>query len=131
MWSSPSDEFTFYLQGKSTEKTGRIWYIRDLYGGGGLGTLRDNTFRVGIIHSPYMLLHCRRRVRTFRLCLILSFDFVLQIFNGNTDQSTVVTALFDTPVQAAVVRIVPTEWHNHISMRFEVLGCEGNVLSYY
>ncbi|XP_072033081.1 lactadherin-like [Amphiura filiformis] len=47
------------------------------------------------------------------------------IFVGNTDQHTVVTNLFPAEVTAAYIRIVPTAWSTHISMRFEVLGCEG------
>ncbi|XP_072018223.1 uncharacterized protein [Amphiura filiformis] len=46
------------------------------------------------------------------------------IFNGNMDKNTVVTALFPEPVQAHSFRIFPTEWHQHISMRFELIGCE-------
>ncbi|XP_072045785.1 uncharacterized protein [Amphiura filiformis] len=45
-------------------------------------------------------------------------------FDGNTDQETVVTNFFKTPVTARYIRIRPTEWNNHISMRFELLGCE-------
>ncbi|XP_072042890.1 macrophage mannose receptor 1-like [Amphiura filiformis] len=46
------------------------------------------------------------------------------IFDGNTDQTTVVTNLFPTPVIASYIRILPTAWHVHISMRFELVGCE-------
>ena len=34
--------------------------------------------------------------------------------------------MFSSPVRARFVRLLPTEWNNHISMRFEVLGCDGN-----
>ncbi|XP_072042888.1 EGF-like repeat and discoidin I-like domain-containing protein 3 [Amphiura filiformis] len=46
------------------------------------------------------------------------------IFDGNTDQTTVVSNLFPTPVVASYIRIIPTAWHDHISMRFELVGCE-------
>ncbi|XP_072035554.1 uncharacterized protein [Amphiura filiformis] len=46
------------------------------------------------------------------------------IFDGNTDRTTVVTNLFLVPVIASFIRIIPTEWNGHISMRFELLGCE-------
>ncbi|XP_072042884.1 alpha-N-acetylgalactosamine-specific lectin-like [Amphiura filiformis] len=46
------------------------------------------------------------------------------IFDGNTDQTTVVTNLFHTPVIASYIRILPTEWYGHISIRFELVGCE-------
>ncbi|XP_072020462.1 uncharacterized protein [Amphiura filiformis] len=53
------------------------------------------------------------------------------IFDGNTDQTTVVTNLFHTPVTASYIRILPTEWNNHISMRFELLGCEDAEIDNY
>jgi hypothetical protein len=53
---------------------------------------------------------------------------MLQIFDGNNDRNTVVSAFFETPVKATFMRIRPTEWHDHISMRFEVVGSEGNML---
>ncbi|XP_072039794.1 uncharacterized protein [Amphiura filiformis] len=46
------------------------------------------------------------------------------IFDGNTDQTTVVTNLFPTLVEARFIRIQPTAWNVHISLRFEVLGCQ-------
>ncbi|XP_072033326.1 uncharacterized protein [Amphiura filiformis] len=46
------------------------------------------------------------------------------IFEGNTDHTTVVTNCFPTQVTAAYIRIVPTAWNGHISLRFELLGCE-------
>ncbi|XP_072016973.1 lactadherin-like [Amphiura filiformis] len=49
------------------------------------------------------------------------------IFVGNTDQTTVVTNLFPTLVEASFIRILPTKWNEHISLRFEVLGCQENI----
>ena len=46
-------------------------------------------------------------------------------FNGNTDQSTPVPAMFDRELDARFVRIYPKTWHNTIAMRFEVLSCYG------
>ncbi|XP_072033082.1 hyalin-like [Amphiura filiformis] len=46
------------------------------------------------------------------------------IFDGSTNQHTVVTNLFPAEVTAAYIRIVPTAWRSHISMRFEILGCQ-------
>ncbi|XP_072047054.1 uncharacterized protein [Amphiura filiformis] len=48
------------------------------------------------------------------------------IFDGNTNPNEVVTNIFLTPVRASYIRIVPTEWNAHISLRFELLGCEDN-----
>ena len=50
---------------------------------------------------------------------------VVQILDGNNDANTVVSNVFPTPVKASYVRIRPITWNNHISMRFELLGCEG------
>ncbi|XP_072017843.1 lactadherin-like [Amphiura filiformis] len=47
-------------------------------------------------------------------------------FNGSTDRNTVVVVLFHSPVRASFIRIRPTAWHNHISMRFEVLACDNS-----
>ncbi|XP_033117836.1 lactadherin-like, partial [Anneissia japonica] len=44
-------------------------------------------------------------------------------FVGNSDQDTNVTNIFPDPVYAQFVRIHPVDWHGHISLRFEVLGC--------
>ncbi|XP_072032975.1 uncharacterized protein [Amphiura filiformis] len=46
------------------------------------------------------------------------------IFVGNTDHTTVVSNCFPTQVTAAYIRLVPTAWHGHISLRFEVVGCD-------
>ncbi|XP_072051473.1 lactadherin-like [Amphiura filiformis] len=46
------------------------------------------------------------------------------IFDGNTDRSTISTNIFPAQVTAAYIRLVPTAWHIHISMRFEILGCK-------
>ncbi|XP_072041633.1 EGF-like repeat and discoidin I-like domain-containing protein 3 [Amphiura filiformis] len=48
------------------------------------------------------------------------------VFDGNTDQNTVVTKLFPTPVKTSYIRIIPTAWNGHISLRFELLGCKAN-----
>lgn len=50
-----------------------------------------------------------------------------KVFDGNTDENTVVTGLFPTPVTASYIRIVPIAWSGHISMRFEVIGCQANI----
>ncbi|XP_072033324.1 lactadherin-like [Amphiura filiformis] len=52
------------------------------------------------------------------------------IFEGNTDHTTVVTNCFPTQVTAAYIRIVPTAWNIWISLRFELLGCEGTYIMF-
>eukprot|EP01113_Clastostelium_recurvatum_P036836 TRINITY_DN5313_c0_g1_i4.p1 TRINITY_DN5313_c0_g1~~TRINITY_DN5313_c0_g1_i4.p1 ORF type:complete len:148 (-),score=21.41 TRINITY_DN5313_c0_g1_i4:107-550(-) len=43
-----------------------------------------------------------------------------RLFGGNFDESTVVVHDIATPIRALAVRICPTKWHTHISMRCEV-----------
>ncbi|XP_033111313.1 lactadherin-like [Anneissia japonica] len=45
-------------------------------------------------------------------------------FAGNDDQDTEVTNMFSSPVMALYIRLTPTSWHEHISLRFEVLICK-------
>ncbi|XP_078670674.1 uncharacterized protein LOC144910899 isoform X1 [Branchiostoma floridae x Branchiostoma belcheri] len=44
------------------------------------------------------------------------------VFSGNSDQNTEVRHLLDPTVTARYVRFWPQTWHDHISMRVEVLG---------
>ncbi|XP_048775202.2 uncharacterized protein LOC125679781 [Ostrea edulis] len=44
-------------------------------------------------------------------------------FNGNSDQESEVTHMFGCSIIAKYLRIRPVDWKNHITMRFEVLGC--------
>ncbi|XP_072017793.1 lactadherin-like [Amphiura filiformis] len=53
-----------------------------------------------------------------------------EVFEGNRDRDTIVTNVFSTPVQTNLIRIVPIEWHGHISLRFELLGCEDSCVDY-
>ncbi|XP_072017259.1 lactadherin-like [Amphiura filiformis] len=46
------------------------------------------------------------------------------VFDGNTDPNTVITRLFPSRVRATVIRIQPSDWHNRICMRLDLLGCE-------
>eukprot|EP00058_Branchiostoma_floridae_P006900 XP_002592388.1 hypothetical protein BRAFLDRAFT_67253 [Branchiostoma floridae] len=46
-----------------------------------------------------------------------------KVFTGNTNALSPVTNLLETPVNARYVLFVVQSWHNHISMRVEVLGC--------
>lgn len=39
-------------------------------------------------------------------------------FTANNDNNTKQSIVFSTPIQARTLRIVPTAWHNHISLRF-------------
>lgn len=52
------------------------------------------------------------------------FEQIGEEFSGNSDQQTAVEVpLVPAPV-AQFVRIVPTEWHGHISLRFDVMSSD-------
>ncbi|XP_052788530.1 lactadherin-like [Mya arenaria] len=53
----------------------------------------------------------------------LSTDGTEMVFQGNTDQDTVVTSLLPNQITAKCVRINPQTWFHHISLRFDILGC--------
>ena len=46
----------------------------------------------------------------------------LQVFIGNSDRNTIKGNVFDPPMKARYVRIYPTAWVNHISLRAEFYG---------
>lgn len=48
----------------------------------------------------------------------------IRIFDGNTNDKGVSASIFDTPLVAQYLRINPTRWHDRISMRVSVSGCE-------
>ncbi|XP_008068804.1 lactadherin [Carlito syrichta] len=46
-----------------------------------------------------------------------------KIFRGNSDNNSYKKNVFETPIQARYVRILPVAWHNRITLRLELLGC--------
>lgn len=48
----------------------------------------------------------------------------LQLFQGNTDNNTHKKNVFEPPVYARYVRVIPWEWHERITLRMELLGCD-------
>lgn len=62
---------------------------------------------------------------------ILNDDGSERIFSGNSDQNTIVENAFDSALVARYVRLYPQTWYGHMSMRWEVYGCEiGDVMFY-
>lgn len=51
-------------------------------------------------------------------------DGSTKMFKGNTDGNGVRRNWFETPIIAQYVRINPTRWHDRISMRIELYGCD-------
>ncbi|KAL9951704.1 hypothetical protein ACROYT_G044426 [Oculina patagonica] len=45
-------------------------------------------------------------------------------FAGNEDRDTVVSHELNPPIRARFIRFVPVSWHNRISMRVELYGCQ-------
>ncbi|XP_036245730.1 lactadherin isoform X2 [Molothrus aeneus] len=47
-----------------------------------------------------------------------------KIFHGNSDNYSHKKNVFDVPFYARYVRILPVAWHNRITLRMELLGCD-------
>lgn len=53
-----------------------------------------------------------------------NLNMFLQLFQGNTDNNTHKKNVFEPPVYARYVRVIPWEWHERITLRMELLGCD-------
>ncbi|XP_022794505.1 lactadherin-like, partial [Stylophora pistillata] len=47
-------------------------------------------------------------------------------FEGNKDRDSVVYHNLNPPIQARYIRLRPTAWYRHISLRMELYGCRGS-----
>ncbi|XP_028415658.1 retinoschisin-like [Dendronephthya gigantea] len=47
-----------------------------------------------------------------------------KVFDGNTDENSVVTNVLSPAVTARFIRIHPKTWNSHISLRVELYGCQ-------
>uniref|UniRef100_A0A8W8HL61 F5/8 type C domain-containing protein n=1 Tax=Magallana gigas TaxID=29159 RepID=A0A8W8HL61_MAGGI len=47
-------------------------------------------------------------------------------FEANSDRTTPVTNTLPSPIVARYLRLYPTEYYSYRSLRFDVIGCEGN-----
>ena len=65
-------------------------------------------------------LHCKQ-------CI---FCILLQVFKGNSDSHGLRHSYLEHPVDARFVRIHVVDWHNHPSLRMELIGCQGNIKLY-
>ncbi|XP_078346349.1 uncharacterized protein LOC144631708 isoform X1 [Oculina patagonica] len=52
-----------------------------------------------------------------------------QEYIGNKDQNSLVINDLVQPIKAQYVRILPQEWHGHISMRMELYGCDSRAVN--
>jgi len=89
-----------------------------------VGTIQDVTGVVLQGRSTY-----DQRLTTFRVQVSEKGDSWAdvecgRIFDGNTDRNTHVRALFDKPIKARYVRIIPETWYSWPSFRAGVLLCQ-------
>lgn len=54
------------------------------------------------------------------------FVSVPQVFVGNTDNDSTKTNLFDPPIVAQYIRIIPVVCRKACTLRMELVGCELN-----
>lgn len=73
--------------------------------------------------STFILSHCSKAFLLFSSNSNNDFVFV-QIFQGNVDNNTHRKNVFEPPFYARYVRVVPWEWHERITLRMELLGCD-------
>ena len=52
------------------------------------------------------------------------FTLFFQVFDGNSDRNTVKENKLEVPIYTRYVRLHPKTFHNHISMRLELHGCQ-------
>ncbi len=48
-----------------------------------------------------------------------------KIFKGNSDPYSLRHSYLEHPIQARFLRLHIAGWHNHPSMRLEIIGCQG------
>ena len=65
-------------------------------------------------------------VETFVKCLTDCPCVLFKEFAANSDRIAVVFHELSKAVRAQYIRIRPTAWHGHISMRVELFGCKGS-----
>ena len=46
------------------------------------------------------------------------------VFRGPIDGTTSIREIFDSPIEAKVIRFVPISWSKDLAVRLELLGCE-------
>ena len=50
------------------------------------------------------------------------------MFNGNKDFDSIVYHKLNPPIEACYIRLIPTAWSGHISLRMELYGCFGMII---
>jgi hypothetical protein len=70
----------------------------------------------------YFLHNCTESVILYNNKLF----FLWKVFKGNSDSHGIHHSYLEHPVDARFVRIHVVDWHNHPSLRMELIGCQGN-----
>ena len=77
-----------------------------------------------IIFTTYLHILCLM-ILTIGCSSIEQLFYYFQIFQGNTDHTTVVTNTLHQPIDnVKYLRILPLTWAGIPSLRFEILGCD-------
>lgn len=50
--------------------------------------------------------------------------FLYKVFDGNTDQFSVVSHLLKNPIITQYIRIIPVSWQSSIGLRADFYGCK-------
>ena len=56
-------------------------------------------------------------------------DF-FQLLSGNTDSHTVKVSYLEHPVTARFLRLHVQAWHNHPSLKMDIIGCQSRCFIY-
>ena len=80
----------------------------------------------GDISLQFKFFQCTTKIK-FNGIAKSKFGIRLQVFKGNSDSHGLRHSYLEHPVDARFVRIHVVDWHNHPSLRMELIGCQGNI----
>ncbi|KAL5004659.1 hypothetical protein ScPMuIL_018115 [Solemya velum] len=86
------------------------------------GIATKGRFQVNQWVTQYYVLHSANGIDWH---MVKDSDAMYKSFSGNEDHDTLVVNSMPTVLVARFIRINPTAWHMHMSMRFDVIGCDG------
>ena len=59
--------------------------------------------------------------------IIIRWYWSFKLFKGNNEKDSIVYHEITPPIQACYIRLRPTAWYGHISLRMELYVCLGMV----
>lgn len=86
------------------------------------GQRKDKVRNANVINTTQAFLMC---LKLF-IPLTLFFFFFFKVFVGNTDNDGTKTNMFDPPIVAQYIRIIPVVCRKACTLRMELVGCELN-----